>query len=205
MSTMEHFAQSSSAASRVWRFLSHRRIHISLIVVCLLIGDDMLRGVRPHSVVDFSDTWSVIGVLLVVSGVLMRGWAAGVLHKNALLSTNGPYSFTRNPLYLGSFLMMIGFCTLIGALHNYVAMLLLALTLYVPKIKGEENLLQRKFGPAWTDYVHQTPRLLPRHFSLRAMRSEWSWAQWRLNKEYMALLGVALGLVVFEIWFRLNP
>lgn len=203
MATMEHFAQSNSSVSRVWRFLSRRRIHISLIVVCILIGDDMLHHVRPHSVVDFYDTWSVVGVFFVVTGLLMRGWAAGVLHKNALLSTDGPYSLTRNPLYLGSFLMMIGFCTLIGALHNYVVMLLLVLTLYVPKIKGEEYFLLRKFGVAWTEYARQTPRLLPRHFSLRAMRSEWSWAQWRLNKEYMAVLGVLLGLVVFEAWFRL--
>ncbi len=203
MTSSEGYLQSSSTVSRIWRFLSRRRIHISLIVVCLLIADDMLRGVRPHSVVDFSDTWSVIGLVFVISGVLMRSWAAGILHKNAFLSTNGPYAITRNPLYLGSFLMMIGFCTLIGALHNYVVMLLLALTLYVPKIKAEELLLQRKFGAEWNEYVRRTPRLLPRRFSFHDVRSDWSWAQWLLNNEYMAVLGVALGLAVFEAWFML--
>ena len=201
MSSSEVNLLSSTTVSRIWRFLSRRRIHISLLVVCLLIADDMLRGLRPHSVIDLFDAWSAIGLGLVVSGVLIRGWAAGLLHKNEFLSKTGPYALTRNPLYFGSFLMMIGFCTLIGALHNYVAMLLLALTLYVPKIKAEELYLQRKFGTEWDEYVRRTPRLLPRPFRIVDVRSNWSWAQWWFNKEYMAVLGVAIGLLVFEAWF----
>jgi protein-S-isoprenylcysteine O-methyltransferase Ste14 len=193
-----------SVAARVWYFLSRKRIHISLVVVCALIAEDMVRGQRPHAVVNFSDAWSTVGLFLVVAGILVRSWAAGVLKKNSVLSTIGPYALTRNPLYLGSFLMMIGFCTLIGALHNYVAMTLLAVLLYWPKIKVEEASLQGRFGQKWTDYARTTPRLLPRRLLAPGAWAGWSLAGWWHNKEYMALLGAALGLAVFETWFLLG-
>ena len=126
--------------------------------------------------IDVSDLWSMVGLLFVLVGTLVRSWAAGVLNKNAILSTSGPYAITRNPLYLGSFLMMIGFCTLIGAWHNYVAMLLLAVLLYWPKIKGEEVSLHRKFGQDWNDYARTTPRLLPRRLWVNGGRADWSLA-----------------------------
>jgi hypothetical protein len=100
--------------------------------------------------------------------------------------------------------MMLGFCTLIGALHNFVAMTLLAVLLYWPKIKNEEASLQGRFGQEWTDYARATPRLLPRRLPIRGAWAGWSFAQWWRNKEYMAVLGAALGLVVFESWFLLG-
>lgn len=82
------------------RFLQRNRIRISLVVVGSLIAADMIRGERPHSVIDSFDAWSAIGVLFVFIGNIIRTWAAGVLHKNAALSTKGPYAISRNPLYL---------------------------------------------------------------------------------------------------------
>jgi protein-S-isoprenylcysteine O-methyltransferase Ste14 len=134
----------------------------------------------------------------------MRSWAAGVLTKNKDLATNGPYAVTRNPLYLGSFLMMIGFSTLLGAVHGFVVMFLLMVVLYRPKIRSEETYLQQKFGSRWDDYAARTPRLLPRHVSLRAMRCAWSVGQWRRNKENVTVSGVIIGLAVFQAWSSLG-
>jgi len=41
-------------------------------------------------------------------GLWVRARAAGHLHKQEILTVTGPYAFTRNPLYLGSFILMIG-------------------------------------------------------------------------------------------------
>jgi protein-S-isoprenylcysteine O-methyltransferase Ste14 len=142
---------------------------------------------------------------LVVLGTCMRSWAAGILTKNSELSTTGPYAITRNPLYVGSFLMMTGFCTLIGAWHDFIAMLLLAVLLYWPKIKSEEAYLQRKFGQQWDDYLRATPRLLPRFFRVRQIRSEWSFSQWRRNSEHITVFAVIAGLVIFQVWSKLLP
>ena len=51
----------------------------------------------------------VIGGAIALLGLALRAWAAGHIRKNAALATSGPYSYTRNPLYLGSFLLGLGF------------------------------------------------------------------------------------------------
>ena len=168
MTTSNAYISPRPAITRIRRFLSRNRIRISLIAVCWLIATDMLRGSHPHSAINLFDAWSAIGLQLIVVGTCIRSWAAGILTKNRDLSTTGPYAFTRNPLYLGSFLMMIGFCTIIGALRDFIAMLLLALLLYWPKIKSEEAYLQQKFGQLWSEYRQSTPRLLPRRITVLA-------------------------------------
>ena len=50
-----------------------------------------------------------IGTLLIVPGLLIRALASGHVRKNEALATSGPYAHTRNPLYLGSLLIGIGF------------------------------------------------------------------------------------------------
>ena len=50
--------------------------------------------------------WSLV---LVIPGVFLRGYASGYVKKNAELTITGPYAFTRNPLYLGSFMIAFGF------------------------------------------------------------------------------------------------
>src|SRR5579864_7004675 len=49
-----------------------------------------------------------IGIPISVVGILLRAWAAGHLEKNQRLATGGPYSFTRNPLYIGTLLVAAG-------------------------------------------------------------------------------------------------
>ena len=51
----------------------------------------------------------LIGTALVIPGLLIRALASGQLQKNEQLATGGPYAYTRNPLYLGSLILAIGF------------------------------------------------------------------------------------------------
>ena len=48
------------------------------------------------------------GVTLSALGLVVRAWAAGTIHKDRVLTTGGPYSYTRNPLYLGSLFLGFG-------------------------------------------------------------------------------------------------
>lgn len=48
------------------------------------------------------------GAAIMLAGLLLRAWSAGYLAKNQRLATGGPYSYTRNPLYLGSAVMGLG-------------------------------------------------------------------------------------------------
>ena len=58
----------------------------------------------------------LIGAGVSVLGLAIRAWAAGHIRKNAELAISGPYAFTRNPLYLGSFLLGLGFTFASGRL-----------------------------------------------------------------------------------------
>ena len=49
-----------------------------------------------------------VGLPLSACGLALRAWAAGHLAKNQRLAVSGPYSFTRNPLYLGTLITALG-------------------------------------------------------------------------------------------------
>ena len=50
-----------------------------------------------------------VGVAIAAMGVLIRAWACGHLRKSSELDVSGPYAHTRNPLYLGTFMIALGF------------------------------------------------------------------------------------------------
>ncbi len=49
-----------------------------------------------------------VGLAFSACGLALRAWAAGHLAKDQRLATSGPYSFTRNPLYLGTLITALG-------------------------------------------------------------------------------------------------
>ena len=53
---------------------------------------------------------AAIGTVFVAVGETVRFWAAGHLLKSKELAVSGPYRYTQNPLYLGRFLILTGFC-----------------------------------------------------------------------------------------------
>ena len=100
-------------------FLTKRRITISIVVFATLLALDLfVFHVRPRNLLNYRDPWVVVGVSLVVLGVAIRSWAAGTLHKMKELTRSGPYAMVRNPLYVGSFFMMFGFCAIIADAHT---------------------------------------------------------------------------------------
>ena len=88
----------------------------------------------------------------------MRSWAAGFLTKSTQLTMTGPYRLVRNPLYLGSFLMVVGICLLIGDPENIWICAAVLAVLYIPKVRSEEHFLASKFPGEWPQYAASTPR-----------------------------------------------
>src|SRR5437763_15255547 len=56
-------------------------------------------------------TWTYLAAsaVFILIGIGVRAAASGYIRKNAELAITGPYAYTRNPLYLGSILMAVGF------------------------------------------------------------------------------------------------
>jgi protein-S-isoprenylcysteine O-methyltransferase Ste14 len=153
-------------------------------------------------------TWMSLGAGAAVSllGIWIRALAAGHVRKNAELTTTGPYSYTRNPLYLGSIVIAVGFAIAARAWTSpaYVIGIALAVmfaAIYVPVIRSEEAFLRTTFA-GFDDYCRHVPRLLPRMTSAYPeQRTEWSAAQYQKHREYNALIGSLLlwGVLVAKI------
>src|SRR6266852_8026827 len=101
------------------------------------------------------------GAVLIVPGLLIRALASGHVRKNEELATSGPYSYTRNPLYLGSLLMGVGFCVAARSWWVGVALGVMFFAIYLPVIRDEEAFLRQKF-PEFDEYARRVPRLFPR-------------------------------------------
>src|SRR5262252_2398035 len=66
-----------------------------------------------------------IGAAVAALGIFLRAVASGHVKKNEELATTGPYAYCRNPLYLGSIIIAIGFAIAARDIWIAVAILLL--------------------------------------------------------------------------------
>ena len=91
------------------------------------------------------EIWSLaIGGAIAVVGLLIRAWASGHIRKNQTLAVSGPYAYTRNPLYLGSFIMGLGFTIASGVWWLAILFALLFLGIYLPVMRAESKVRQRQ-------------------------------------------------------------
>jgi len=150
--------------------------------------------------------WHWWGVPLVLLGEAIRTWAAGHLLKDEALTVGGPYGYVRNPLYLGSLISTIGFLAILGDFRLAVAFLAIALAIYLPIVRQEENYLRRMHGAAFHAYAQAVPALIPRlnpanmdpvgrtsslpEASVR--RSRFEWRRVWLNKEHKTWAGLVV-------------
>jgi protein-S-isoprenylcysteine O-methyltransferase Ste14 len=141
-------------------------------------------------------SWSsmALGAIVVAPGLLIRALASGHVRKNESLATSGPYAYTRNPLYLGSLLMGVGFCVAARSWWVGVALVVMFFAIYVPVIRDEEAFLRRTF-PEFEEYARRVPRMLPRFKPASSEASAgFSLDLYLKHREYNALLGV-LGMM----------
>lgn len=162
----------------------------------------LLAAPTPHSI--------TLGAAVAFVGLIVRAAASGQLRKNQELATSGIYARTRNPLYLGSAILAAGFIT---AGHSLWAGLLVAIyfpVFYYAVMRNEEEDLRECFGAAFEDYAASVPLFFPNIFRTAKrpvggqIERVFSWAQYRRNREYKALIGTlgALAFVWLRMWLR---
>lgn len=144
----------------------------------------------------------LLSLLLIIPGLLIRALASGHVRKNEALATTGPYAHTRNPLYLGSLLIGVGFAVAARSWWVGVLLAIMFFAIYIPVIHDEETFLRQKF-PEFDEYARRVPRILPRlsraHLpstpGTPGKASGFSRTLYLQHREYNALLG-ALGVIV---------
>jgi len=185
-------------AARTLELIIRRRVPISIALFGSLIIEDLVSGVVPHDIFDFTDPKAVLGLMGVLAGLALRSWAAGFLVKDTELTTTGPYAVVRNPLYLGSFLMVGGFCLLFDDPENIVILPGALLLIYWPKVHREEHGLAERFPIAWPQYAARTSRFLPR-LAQRPQFSGWMLSQWLQSREYNAVVTTSAALAALRV------
>jgi len=138
------------------------------------------------------------GAVLAALGAALRAWAAGTIIKNAVLTTTGPYAHTRNPLYLGSFLIGLGLAVAGARLDVLVVYLVAYAVVYGRAMRSEAVALERRFGDAYRVYAQNVPLFLPRLRPYRAddrARSHFFIDRYLAQREYQAPLGILLGFL----------
>ena len=139
------------------------------------------------------------GLPIALAGALLRALAASVIRKNSVLTTSGPYAWTRNPLYLGSSLLGLGFAIMSG---NWIAAVVIAIPsiiIYPAVIRSEEAHLSRLFPDEFPKYRESVPVFIPR---FRTTEAFFSMEQYVANREYNTALGFAAVLAIFVVKSR---
>jgi protein-S-isoprenylcysteine O-methyltransferase Ste14 len=140
-------------------------------------------------------SWTSVvrGVLIAAVGLGIRAWASGHLRKEKSLAVSGPYRYSRNPLYLGNFLLGAG---VVVTARSWWVLALFAVyfgAFYPLIILRERERLRQLFPAEYEEYGKRVPLLIP---SLRkrhqSTAGRFSWALYLQNREFRAPLGVAV-------------
>lgn len=191
--------ESWSAAAQLW--FARRRITLSIACFAsLIIVNLVILGTKPNNPFAFGEWKSVLGVALIALGVAIRSWSAGTIVKNDQLTTDGPYAIVRNPLYVGSFLMMFGFATLLNDIPTLIFISGPLSLMYWTRVRNEEKFLHACYGEMWTNYAGSTPRFVPYKCN-PGWRSGWTFQQWVSNHEYQALLSAIAAVIGIAILY----
>jgi protein-S-isoprenylcysteine O-methyltransferase Ste14 len=113
---------------------------------------------------------NAIGLIPLALGIILNLAADNALKKHdttvkpfeesTRLITTGVYKYSRNPMYLGMILIMIGVALLMGSLTPYIIVAVFIVAIEQVFIRAEESTLHEKFGHDWTAYREKVRRWL---------------------------------------------
>lgn len=148
----------------------------------------------------------IVGGVIALLGVLIRAWASGHIRKNQNLAVSGPYAFTRNPLYFGSFVLGVGFTIASGVWWLALLFVALFLGIYLPVMRVEANDLTGIFGEDYKEYARRVPLFFPRPTIYKSSAAKFDRALYMRYREYRAALGlvIAWAILAAKAFFHIS-
>jgi protein-S-isoprenylcysteine O-methyltransferase Ste14 len=111
------------------------------------------------------DLCDVAGFFLIIVGALLRmsgrGFKKQASAQGGALVTDGPYKFVRNPMYLGTFLIGVGFMFPLFPLWTIPVFAFVFYSRFKIQIRLEEEWLRKNFGQSYEDYCRRVPAFIP--------------------------------------------
>ena len=115
----------------------------------------------------------VIGALMTIGGIFLVGWSISIQYTlgkgtpfpkvaTQQLITTGPYTYTRNPMTLGAFLLYLGIAVGMGSMPVILLILVIFTALLTFIYRHETRELTERFGREYLEYRKRTPFFIPR-------------------------------------------
>jgi len=114
--------------------------------------------------------YTYLGIMPLVGGLALATWASMLFRKagtsfqlhgeSSSLVTSGPFQFSRNPMYLGMLVWLLGLAVLLGSLVSFLFPLLLFLVANFYIVPLEEKSMERLCGMQFADYKQRVRRWL---------------------------------------------
>lgn len=169
---------------------------------------------RPHPALATGQTgfaWIALGAFFALLGegvrlftigfrYIERGGRGGKVYASRLV-TEGIFNHSRNPMYVGNLLIVLGLFMYSGSFLAFAVGVPFFIFVYLAITAAEEAYLQRSFGDEYTAYTRRVPRFFPTfaglNQTLASMHFEWKRS---LRKDYGTMMTVALSLIWFPVW-----
>ncbi|KUK31952.1 MAG: hypothetical protein XD63_0811 [Thermoanaerobacterales bacterium 50_218] len=138
--------------------------------IAILIGLPILLHYLIPVTIVVPRPYSYLGAVLMLLGFALMTWAADLFHRagagfqlnreSSVLVTSGPFRFSRNPMYLGMLIWLIGMAVLLGTLITFLFPVLFFLVANFFIIPLEERSMEQQFGDRYLDYKQRVRRWL---------------------------------------------
>jgi len=102
------------------------------------------------------------GILLIGIGLWLNLWADGLFKKknttvkpskkSSVLILEGPFRFSRHPMYLGMVIALLGVAIILGSLIAFLIPIAFFITMQIAFIPYEEKAMEETFGEQYLDY-----------------------------------------------------
>ncbi|MCK4936011.1 MAG: isoprenylcysteine carboxylmethyltransferase family protein [Elusimicrobiales bacterium] len=153
------------------------------------------------------DDWRffLAGLILFILGQAVRLLSSACIVKSKTLTTNGPYAAARNPLYLGTFIMTLGFILTLSSpndLARTIIVWLFAIVafswIYRKTILSEEEFLLKTYGEQYSNYKKTVNSIVPKIGSFHNFfdSTVYSMETFKKNKEWRGMTAM-IALIVF--------
>lgn len=159
---------------------------------------------------EFDVARNVLGIAIALGGQVVRGATIGLAYiirggrdrrvYAEKLVTEGVFNHSRNPLYLGNIMIVIGLGIVAHSLPFYAIGIPAFLFMYMAITRAEEDFLGNKFGQDYVDYCKRVGRFIPdfRGFgeTLKSMRFNWARL---IIKEYGTTYVWVMGCIILML------
>jgi protein-S-isoprenylcysteine O-methyltransferase Ste14 len=170
-------------------------------------------GLKSFTYIDHShrinEWWQIVCFSISMSGLALRIFTIGFVPRRTsgrntdrqiadTLNITGMYSIVRNPLYLGNFLMMLGFAMFF---HHwwlvFTATFICALSYYCI-VQAEEAFLRERFGVVYERWAAERPAFIPKLSAWKRPALPFCWRT-VLRREYTGFFIVTAGFFLLDV------